>query len=207
MAAARRGSPTAPPVKSGIAWCGSIPTPNGSIARSRYTCRNSDLQSKKSGYATIAPGAAPAVTSLVLLDKRVDRLAKAKRADRFVYASQDFDDSPDYFTSGPSLSDATQVTDDQSVHARVRVGTLGADRLQEQAWACRCRRRCSTPQATRRGASTRWSSTCTRSSRTACINSQRPRNATTTTPPRLPRAAISICSQTSCSGRAIRGSR
>jgi dipeptidyl aminopeptidase/acylaminoacyl peptidase len=68
------------------------------------------LHSKKSGYATIAPGATPAVTSLVLLDERVDRLAKAKRADRYVYASQDFDDSPDYFTSGPSLSDATQVT-------------------------------------------------------------------------------------------------
>ena len=50
------------------------------------------------------------MTSLVLLDKRVDRLAKAKRADRFVYASQDFDDSPDYFTSGPSLANATQIT-------------------------------------------------------------------------------------------------
>jgi len=68
------------------------------------------LRSKKNGYATIGPGATPAVTSLVLLDKRVDRLAKAKRADRFVYASQDFDDSPDYFTSGPALANATQIT-------------------------------------------------------------------------------------------------
>ena len=68
------------------------------------------LRSKKSGYASVAPGASPAVTSLVLFDKRVDRLAKAKRADRYVYASQDFDDSPDYFTSGPSLADATQIT-------------------------------------------------------------------------------------------------
>ena len=69
------------------------------------------LRSKKSGYATIRPGPASAVTSLVLLDKRVDRLAKAKRADRFAYASQDFNDSPDYFVSGPSLSDATQITE------------------------------------------------------------------------------------------------
>lgn len=68
------------------------------------------LRSKKSGYATVTPGAAPAVTSLVLLAKRVDRLAKAKRADRFVYASQDFNDSPDYFTGGPTLANATQVT-------------------------------------------------------------------------------------------------
>ena len=68
------------------------------------------LRSKKSGYATVAAGSSPAVASLVLLDKRVDRLAKAKRADRFVYATQDFDDSPDYFAAGPSLADAKQVT-------------------------------------------------------------------------------------------------
>jgi dienelactone hydrolase len=67
------------------------------------------LRSKKSGYANILPGAASA-TSLVLLDKRVTGLAKAKRADRFVYVSQDFGDSPDYFVSGPSLANATQIT-------------------------------------------------------------------------------------------------
>jgi dipeptidyl aminopeptidase/acylaminoacyl peptidase len=65
------------------------------------------LRSKKSGYATIT---AATVSPLVLLDKRVDRLAKAKRADRFVYAVQDFDDSPDYFTSGPALGEAKQIT-------------------------------------------------------------------------------------------------
>ena len=66
------------------------------------------LRSKKSGYATIQAGAA---SSLVLLDKRVTGLAKAKRADRFAYASQAFDDSPDYFVSGPSLTDAKQITE------------------------------------------------------------------------------------------------
>jgi dipeptidyl aminopeptidase/acylaminoacyl peptidase len=65
------------------------------------------LQSKKSGYASIS---GTTVSPLVLLDKRVDRLAKAKRADRFVYATQDFDDSPDYFTSGPTLADVKQLT-------------------------------------------------------------------------------------------------
>jgi dipeptidyl aminopeptidase/acylaminoacyl peptidase len=84
------------------------------------------LRSKKSGYATVTPGASPAVTSLVLLDKRVDRLAKAKRADRFVYASQDFDDSPDYFTSGSSLSGATQIT---ATNAFMRDYTWGRSEL------------------------------------------------------------------------------
>ena len=69
------------------------------------------LRSKKSGYATISAGSAPAVTSLVLLDQRVDRLAKARRADRFVYARQDFNDSPDYFAAGASLADAKQITE------------------------------------------------------------------------------------------------
>jgi dipeptidyl aminopeptidase/acylaminoacyl peptidase len=67
------------------------------------------LRSKKSGYATVQP-AQGGVTSLVLLDKRVNSLAKAKRADRFVYAIQDFDDSPDYFAAGPSLAGARQIT-------------------------------------------------------------------------------------------------
>jgi len=69
------------------------------------------LRSKKSGYATIGAGASPAVTSLVLFDKRVNVLAKAKRADRFVYVTQDFNDSPDYSASGPSLADAKQITE------------------------------------------------------------------------------------------------
>ena len=69
------------------------------------------LLSKKSGYASIAAtSASSAVSSLVLLDKRVTQLAKAKRADRFVYGVQDFDDSPDYFTSGPALGDGKAIT-------------------------------------------------------------------------------------------------
>jgi len=69
------------------------------------------IRSKRSGYAQIgaAPGT-PSITPLVFLDKRVALLAKAKRANRFVYAAQGFDDSPDYFASGATLADAKQVT-------------------------------------------------------------------------------------------------
>lgn len=70
------------------------------------------LRSKKSGYARIAPGApsGSSVTSLTWLDKRVDRLAKAKKADRHAYVVQAFDDSPDYYVGGESLADAKQVS-------------------------------------------------------------------------------------------------
>ena len=69
------------------------------------------MRSKKSGYAQINAGPGNAtVTPLVFLDKRVALLAKAKRADRFVYTVQDFDDSPDYFTSAATLADAKQIT-------------------------------------------------------------------------------------------------
>jgi dipeptidyl aminopeptidase/acylaminoacyl peptidase len=67
------------------------------------------LKSKKSGYGVIPSGNAGAATSLVWLEKRVDRLAKAERAERYAYAVQDFDDSPDYFV-GSALPEAKQVT-------------------------------------------------------------------------------------------------
>lgn len=70
------------------------------------------LRSKKSGYAQVAAGApaAGSVETLLFLDKRVDRLAKAARAERYAYAVQGFDDSPDYFSAGPSLAGALQVS-------------------------------------------------------------------------------------------------
>ena len=67
------------------------------------------LRSKKSGYGVIPPGTTGAVTSLVWLDKRVDRLTKARLAERYAYAVQGFDDSPDYFV-GAALPDAKQIT-------------------------------------------------------------------------------------------------
>jgi dipeptidyl aminopeptidase/acylaminoacyl peptidase len=70
------------------------------------------MRTKASGYARVAPGppSASSVTGLVSLDKRVDRLAKAKRADRFAYVVQAFDDSPDYLVGGPALADARPIS-------------------------------------------------------------------------------------------------
>jgi dienelactone hydrolase len=68
------------------------------------------IRSKKSGYARLAPGAATAITPAVWLDKRIDRLVKAKRADQYAYIVQAFDDSPDYFAASGDLSTARQVT-------------------------------------------------------------------------------------------------
>jgi dipeptidyl aminopeptidase/acylaminoacyl peptidase len=68
------------------------------------------VKSKKSGYGRLPARAAGSAEVLTFQDRRVDRLAKAKRADRFVYAAQDFDDSPDYFAAGAALADPVQVT-------------------------------------------------------------------------------------------------
>jgi dipeptidyl aminopeptidase/acylaminoacyl peptidase len=64
---------------------------------------------KRSGYARLRPGA-PGPERTVWLDKRVDRLTKAKEADVYVYAVQAFDDSPDYFLTSAALTEARQVT-------------------------------------------------------------------------------------------------
>jgi dipeptidyl aminopeptidase/acylaminoacyl peptidase len=68
------------------------------------------LRSKKSGLARIGSAPGQAVTSLVWLDKRLDRLVKASDAERYAYVVQAFDDSPDYFTAEGDISTGTQVT-------------------------------------------------------------------------------------------------
>ena len=68
------------------------------------------VRSKKSGYARLEGTGTPTITSLVTLDKRVDRLVKAKDADRYAYVVQGFDDSPDYFVGGAALGDAQQIS-------------------------------------------------------------------------------------------------
>jgi dipeptidyl aminopeptidase/acylaminoacyl peptidase len=67
------------------------------------------LWTKRSGYARLRPGAATA-EPMIWVDKGVGRLAKAKGADVFAYVTEDFDDSPDVFVSGPDLKNAKQVT-------------------------------------------------------------------------------------------------
>jgi dienelactone hydrolase len=67
--------------------------------------------SKKSGFARLRlDGASPAVDRLLWVDKRADRLAKAKNADVYAYIVQSFTDSPDYFAGTAGLADARQAT-------------------------------------------------------------------------------------------------
>ena len=68
---------------------------------------------KRFGVGRLAlKGPAPqgAVNRLVFQDRRVSRLARAKRAEVFIYVVDDFDDSPDVFASGPDLAGARQLT-------------------------------------------------------------------------------------------------
>ena len=65
--------------------------------------------SKQFGYARVRSGR-PA-ENLVLMDANVARLQKADSADVFVFVAQRFDDSPDYFTTGPNLANPKQVTE------------------------------------------------------------------------------------------------
>jgi len=64
---------------------------------------------KRSGYARLLPGSTRPERA-VWQDKRTNRIAKAKDADVYAYVVDAFDDSPDYFVGGPSLSDARVVT-------------------------------------------------------------------------------------------------
>lgn len=70
------------------------------------------IWSKKSGFARLRPGAAGALAEehLVLLDKSLDHLAKAKDADVFEYVQQTFVESPNAFIASADLKDAKEVT-------------------------------------------------------------------------------------------------
>lgn len=60
--------------------------------------------SKKSGFARVEVG--QPLQRLVWLDKGVSRLAKAKQADRYIFVEQTYEESPNVFASGASLTDA-----------------------------------------------------------------------------------------------------
>jgi dipeptidyl aminopeptidase/acylaminoacyl peptidase len=77
--------------------------------------------SKKTGYARLEASASRA-ERLVWLDKRVDRLARAKDADVYAYVSQAFDDSPDYFVGPAALANARQVTTTNPFHDKYAWG-------------------------------------------------------------------------------------
>ncbi len=65
--------------------------------------------SEKRGYGRIAPDGA--FERLLYEDKMISGLVKADSAETYAYRAMAFDDPPDYFTAGPRLSGATQVTD------------------------------------------------------------------------------------------------
>jgi len=67
-----------------------------------------DPRTKRSGYARTVAGQHARV---VWQDKSVSGLAKAEKADVFVYTVQGADDSPDLFTAGPDLRPAVQATE------------------------------------------------------------------------------------------------
>jgi len=67
--------------------------------------------SKKSGFARLRmDGASAVVDRLLWVDKRADRLVKAKNVDVYAYVAQDFTDAPDYFVGGSGLADARSAT-------------------------------------------------------------------------------------------------
>ncbi|HEY9228227.1 MAG TPA: prolyl oligopeptidase family serine peptidase, partial [Gemmatimonadaceae bacterium] len=63
---------------------------------------------KKSGYAKVSVG--QPVERLMWLDKSVSGLRKAENADVYLYQQQTFAESPNYFTAGSNLTNATQVS-------------------------------------------------------------------------------------------------
>lgn len=63
---------------------------------------------KKSGYAKLTIG--QPVQRLVWLDKSVTNLRKADNADVYLFSQQTFAESPNYYVSGPALSDAKAVS-------------------------------------------------------------------------------------------------
>jgi dipeptidyl aminopeptidase/acylaminoacyl peptidase len=67
---------------------------------------------KQRGYARLTPSETP--ERLVWMDKWVGGLEKAEEADVYLYSSEAFDDSPDYFVGDASLRDARQVTESNS---------------------------------------------------------------------------------------------
>jgi len=69
------------------------------------------IWSKKSGYARLTlAGATPHEERLLLADKSIERLAKAKDADVYAYVAETFEDSPNEFVAGADLKDAKQAT-------------------------------------------------------------------------------------------------
>ena len=66
------------------------------------------IWNKKSGYARISLDGKE--TRLILADRSVGRLVKAKDADVYAYSTETFEESPQAFVGGANLKDAKQVS-------------------------------------------------------------------------------------------------
>jgi dipeptidyl aminopeptidase/acylaminoacyl peptidase len=71
-------------------------------------------RSKQYGYGRLHRGT---VEHLVLEDRNIGRLARARDADVFAFVKQSFHESPNYFAGGPGLRDARRVTDTNAFQA------------------------------------------------------------------------------------------
>ena len=163
------------------------------------------IWSKKSGYARIAPGTAT-VTPLVWDDLAISGLGKAKDAEvyptsRSPSRTRRMCSSAGRISRAPGRSRPPIPSSPPSPGAAARSSSSNPNA------ANGCRARCSIPPATSPGRSTRWSSTSTSASRTACIATARRRNATTTTPRCSRATATSSSSPTSSSAPGSRASR
>ena len=150
---------------------GSIPTMSSSIGRKPIVSSTFGVRSKKSGYARVEPGApsATSVTSLVSLDKRVDRLDEGRSGPTASPTPCRTSTTRPTTSSAARRSATLNRSPRPTRSCRIRVGPRRDHRLQDSDRARRCRRALSTPPATSRAASIRWSSTCTSGCRTACI--------------------------------------
>src|SRR5438552_13064245 len=63
---------------------------------------------KKSGYAKVTIG--QPVEKLLWLDKSVTRLTKADHADVYLFDQQSFEESPNFYVAGPTLTTAKRVS-------------------------------------------------------------------------------------------------
>ncbi len=73
------------------------------------------IWSKKSGYARLTPAGGemrepPREERLLLTDKSIDRLGKAKDAAVYAYVSETFEESPNVFIAGPDLRNTKPAT-------------------------------------------------------------------------------------------------
>jgi len=75
--------------------------------------------SKRSGVARYLQGK---TERLLVEDKRIGRVAKARNADVFVWSAEAFDDSPDYFTASGSFANPKQVSETNAFQSQYAWG-------------------------------------------------------------------------------------